>query len=135
MIQQRFFPVCSAGGPREQLWHRQGCPLFDIVNPAFPLPSMASPTLQGAQDDAFGEAVVKCNIPGPCNFTSNDSGQKRFLWTHKNVDLAPHSVVSLVLHVGDMKKFHQAHGFKNLDPFFQSQQAGSMFHSHRGGWR
>ena len=31
MTQQRFF---SAGGPCKQFWHRQGCPLFDDINPA-----------------------------------------------------------------------------------------------------
>ena len=30
-------PVFSAGGPCEQFWHGQGCPLFDAVYPAFPL--------------------------------------------------------------------------------------------------
>ena len=34
----------------------------------------------------FGEAVVVCDI---------DSCQKRFLWTHKEVDLAPHPVIAL----------------------------------------
>ena len=29
----------SAGGPFEQFWHGQGCPLFDVVHPAFPLPT------------------------------------------------------------------------------------------------
>ena len=28
-------PVFSAGGPCEQIWHGQGCPLFDVVHPAF----------------------------------------------------------------------------------------------------
>ena len=30
-----------------QSWHEQGCPLFDVVHPAFPLPTRASPTLRG----------------------------------------------------------------------------------------
>ena len=51
-------PVFSAGGPCEQFWHRQGCPLFDVVHPAIPLPTTASPTIQGAPKDGFGEAVV-----------------------------------------------------------------------------
>ena len=29
-------------------WHGQGCPLFDVVHPAFPPLTKASPTLQGA---------------------------------------------------------------------------------------
>ena len=56
-------PVFSAGGPCDQFWHRQGCPLFDVVHPAFPLPTAASPTLQGAPKDGFGEAVVACDMP------------------------------------------------------------------------
>ena len=30
-------PVFSAEGLCEQLWHRQGCPLFDVGHPVFPL--------------------------------------------------------------------------------------------------
>ena len=41
----------------------------------------------------------------PCKFLSLDSCQKRFLWTHKEVDLAPHQVVGLVLQVEDAEKF------------------------------
>ena len=33
----------SVGGPCEQFWHGQGCPLFNVVHPAFPLPTTASP--------------------------------------------------------------------------------------------
>ena len=29
----------------EQFWHGQGCPFFDVVRPAFPLLTTASPTL------------------------------------------------------------------------------------------
>ena len=69
----------------------------------------------------------------PCKFPSLNSCQKRFLWTHKEVDLAPHPVVGLVLEVGDAEKFPCALGFESLDPFFQSQQAGSMFHIEEDG--
>ena len=37
-------------------WARMS--LFDVVHPAFPLPTTASPTLQGALEDGFGEASV-----------------------------------------------------------------------------
>ena len=60
---------------------------------------------------------------------------ERFLWTHKEADLALHPVVGLVLHVGDTEMFSDAFDFKSLNFFFSSQQAGSMIHSHRGGWR
>ena len=52
----------------------------------------------------------------------------------QKVDLAPHQVVGLVFQVGDVEKFLQSPGFESLDPFF-SEQAGSMFHNNRGGWR
>ena len=42
--------------------------VFGVVHPAFPLPTMESPTLQGAMKDGFGEAVVACDIPEPCKF-------------------------------------------------------------------
>ena len=74
-------PVFSAGGPCEQFWHCQGCPLFDVVHPAFHLPTTALPTLQGALKDGFGEAMVTCDMPKPCKFPFLDSCQKRFLWT------------------------------------------------------
>ena len=72
-----------------------GCPLFG-VHPAFPLPTTVSPTLQGALKDGFGEAVTACDMPEPWKLPSLDSCQKRFLWTHKGADLAPHPAVRLV---------------------------------------
>ena len=71
---------------------------------------MASPTLQGALKDGFGEAVVACDMPEPCQISSVGSCQKRSVWTHKEVDLAPHPVVGFVLQVGDAEKFSQALG-------------------------
>ena len=73
----------SAGAPCEQFWHGQGCPLFDVVHQAFPLSTTASPTLQDALKDGFGEAVVACDMPKPWKFPSFDSCQKRFMWTHQ----------------------------------------------------
>ena len=88
---------------------------------------MASPTLQGALKDGFGEAVVVCDMPEPCKFPSFDSYHKRFLWTHKEVDLAPHPVIGLVLQVGDAETFPQAIGFKSLDPFSKVSKQGPCF--------
>ena len=105
------------------------CPHFDVVYPAFPLPITVSPTPQGALKDGFTEAVVACDLPEPGKLPSLDSCQKRFRWTGKKADLALHSDVGLVLQEGDAEKFPQALGFESLDPFFQSQQAGSIFHS------
>ena len=55
------------------------------------------------------------------------SFQKRFLWTHKEVDLAPHPVTGLVLQVRDAGKFLQALGFQSLDPFFRVSMQGLRF--------
>ena len=56
----------------------------------------------------------------PCKFPSLDSYQKRFLWTHKEVDLAPHLVIGLVFHVGHAEIFPHALGFESLESFFES---------------
>ena len=64
---------------------------------------------------------MACDMPEPCEFPFLDSCQKKFLWTHKEVDLALHAVVGLVFQVGDMEKFPHALSFESLDPFFQSQ--------------
>ena len=53
-----LFQSFSAVGTCEQLLHGQEYPLFDVVHPAFPLPTTALPTFQGALKDGFGEAVV-----------------------------------------------------------------------------
>ena len=55
--------VFTASGPCEQVWHGQGCPLFDVVCPEFPLPTTASPTLQSTLKDGVGETVVACDMP------------------------------------------------------------------------
>ena len=57
-------------------------------------------------------------------FLSLDSCQKRFLWIHKEVDLAPHPVVGLVLKVGDTKTFPRVFGFEGLDPFLSVRKQG-----------
>ena len=129
-----YCTVISGGGSCEYFWYGQRCPLFDVVHPTFHLPITASPTLPGALKEGFGEAVVACDMSEPCKFSSFDSCWQRFLWTHKEVGHALHPVVGLVLQLGDAEKFLQAFRFENLD-FFQSQEAGSMFHGHRGGWR
>ena len=79
-------------------------------------------------------------MPDPRKLPSLDSCQTSFLWAYKEVDLAPHPVVGLVLLVGDAKKFPQARCVENLDSFFflsffKSQQTGSMFRNYRGEWR
>ena len=76
-------------------WHGQRCPLFDVVPQAFALPTTASPTLQGALKDDIAESSMACDISEPCKFPFPDRCQKRFLWTHRESDLAPHPVVAL----------------------------------------
>ena len=74
--------------------------------------------------------------PNHAKFLSLDTCQKRFLCIHKEVGLTPHPVVGLVLQVEDTEKFPLAPDLESLGPFFfKSQQAGSMFHSHRGDKR
>ena len=48
---------------------------------------------------------MACDMPEPCKFPSLDSCQKRFLGTHKEVDLSPHPVVGLVIQEGDAVEF------------------------------
>ena len=98
-----------------------------MVHPAFLLPSTASSTLQGFLTGGSGDAVVACDMPEPGKCPSLESCQKRFLWTHKEVDLAPRPVVGLVLQVGDAEKFPQALGFGSLDPFFRVSKQGPCF--------
>ena len=63
---EMLFQSFSAGGPCQQFWHGQGRPLFDVVHPAFLLPTMVLPTLQGVLKDGSGEAVVACDMLEPC---------------------------------------------------------------------
>ena len=105
----------------EQFRHGQGYPRFDVVHPALiPLRPWRRPPSKGAMKHSFQEVVVACSMPEPCKFPSFDSCQKRFLWTHKEIDLAPHLVFGLVLQVGDAGMFPQALGFKTLIPFLGS---------------
>ena len=81
---------------------------------------------------------MACDMPGPRRPPSRDNCQKRFLWTDKEVDLAPHPVVGLVLQVGDVEKFLQAFGFQSLDLFFRVSRQGPCFtaiHEDGGGTR
>ena len=90
-------PVFSAGCPCEQFWQLQGCSLFDVVHPAFPLPITVLPTLLGALKNGFGEAVMACDMPDPCKLPSLDSCQKRFLWTHILQDYSATSSASALV--------------------------------------
>ena len=90
-----------------------------------PLLTTVSPTLQGALTNGFGEVVVKCSMAcswlESCTFLSLDSCQKRFLWTHKKVGLAPQFWVR-------SKKHHAKRAFKIFTQFytFWGQLAGLL---------
>ena len=83
--------ILSQSLPREAIVSSSGTdidhPLFDVVHPAFPLPTTASPTLPGELKDGFVEAVVARDMPEPCECLSPDSWLKRFRWAHKEGDL------------------------------------------------
>ena len=66
-------------------------------------------------------------MPVPCKFPSLESCQKRFLWTHKKVVLAPPPVVGLVLQVGYAEMFPHALGFKSVDFFSRVSKQGPCF--------
>ena len=70
---------------------------------------------------------MTCDKPKPCKLASLDSCQKRFLRTHKGVDLAPHPVVGLALQVGNAEKFPQALGFESLHPSLRVSKQGPCF--------
>ena len=74
--------------------------------------------------DGSEEVLVACDMPEPCEFLSFDGCQKRFMWTKKGVDLAPHRVVGLVLHVGDAEEFPHVTEFESLDPFLRVSKKG-----------
>ena len=93
----QVFVFVFAGGFCERFTHGQGRPLFVVVHSAFSLPTATSPTLQGALKKDFWEAFVARDMSEPCESPSVDSSQKRYLWAHKEVDLAPQPVVGIVL--------------------------------------
>ena len=62
-----------------------------IVHPAFPLPTTSALTLQGALKDGFGKDVAY-DMLKPCKVPSLGSFHMRFLWNHKEVDLAPYNI-------------------------------------------
>ena len=72
---------------------------------------------------------MSCSFPEPCEFPSLDSCQKRFLWTHKRVHLAPQPVVDLVHPVGDAERF--PHALRWSGSFSRSIACGTV--TMRGG--
>ena len=70
---------------------------------------------------------MACDMPKRCKFLSLGSCQKRCLWTHREVDLAPHPIFGLVLQVGNAEKFPQALGFESLHPSLRVSKQGPCF--------
>ena len=72
------------------------------------------------------EKILACDIPESNKFPALDSCHKRFLWTHKAVDLTPHPVVGLVFQVGDTK-VSSCTWFCNLNSFFRVSEQDPCF--------
>ena len=69
------------------------------------------------------ERLLWCvTCPNQTSFRLLTIAKKRFLRTNKEVDLAPHPVVGLVLQVGEAEKLPQALGLESLDPFLGAGQ-------------
>ena len=56
----------------------QGRPLFDVVYPAFALPTTASPDVLGALKNGFGETAVPRDMPKLFQFPSRDGKSHEF---------------------------------------------------------
>ena len=67
-----------------------------LVHPIFPVLTTASPALQDALKDGFGEPVLAREMAEPYEFPYFDNRQKRFFLVYKKVNLAPHPVVDFV---------------------------------------
>ena len=89
------------------------------------MPTTVPPILQDALKDGFTEAVVACDLPEPGKLPSLDSCQKRFRWTHKGADLAPHPSRRC-------KEVPQALGIEKLDPFLRVSKQGPCFTAIEG---
>ena len=76
-----------------------------------------------------------CDMSEAYEFPSLHSCHERILWTHREVDLAPHLVVGFALQEEDADKFSRGTRFLKPGSSSQSQQAGSVSHSHREGSR
>ena len=75
----------------------------------------------------FPEAVSARDTSEPREFPSLDSYKKRFLCAHKEVDLAPHPVVRLVLQVEIAEKFSLDLSLESLDSFLRVSKQGPCF--------
>ena len=79
--------VFSAGIHGEHFWHWQGCPLFDVVHPAFPCRPRRHPSCQGALKAVLEGAVMACDTPEPCKIPACQKTDKRDLFSNSASDV------------------------------------------------
>ena len=129
-------PIFSAGGHGEQLWHWHS--LMLLIQHFLCRPQHCPP-LQNARGGGGGVERLSWRVICLNHASSVSSRksppeedlqktfrrdlQRRFLWTHKKVYLAPNPVVGLLFQVGDAERFHQALGSQ----YIQSQAKTEQF--------
>ena len=126
-----FLSVFSAGSHREQFRHWQARPLFDIIRSTFPLRTAASSTLP--------MRMVSRRLSWHVTYPNGESFL--LLAVARKSSCGP--TRELILHRTKMTILcsercgEVSSGTWSWKPesFFQSQQTGSVSHSHRGGWR
>ena len=109
-----FFCCIFVGDPCKQFWHGQGCPLFDFVNPAFPLPTTSSPIPQGALKVSFGEAVMPVTCPKHASFRLLIAARTGSCGTRKLILLLRTQSLVLCPKYEIRRSFLYALGFQNL---------------------
>ena len=96
-------PVFSVGGHWEQFWRGQGCPLFNVSIQHFQCqPQYCTPS-QVPWRTVLERLLWCVTCPNHASFQLVTVAFKRFLWTHKEGDLARQPVIGLVLQVEDME--------------------------------
>ena len=89
----------------------------------------------GAFKDGFGEAVFACDMPESRSFRLLTVARRGSCGPKRRVILLGIQSLVFVLARKRCGEVYLGTWFRKPGSFFQSQQAGSMFHSHRGGWR
>ena len=122
-------PVFSAGGRCKQFWYGQGCPLFDVVQTAFPLPTRRRPPSKVSRRMVLERLSWRVPCPNHASFRlSTVARGGSILWTHKDVDLAPNLVVDLVLPVGARcGEVSSGTRFRKPGSFFRVNKQGPYF--------
>ena len=116
------FFFSSAGGPCEQFWHGQRCPVFDVVHPAFSLPTTASPSPQGAL-----KAVMVCDMPEPCKFRLLTVARRGSCGPKRKLSLLRTQSLVLISMQKMRRSFLMHFGLESLDPFFRVSKQSLRF--------